>query len=79
MRTVEQSDTSLNELLDEVSKGETIEIRRGSIAIARVSPVPSHNRTPAEVADALERLAKLQERHTLGGLSIKSLIEEGRP
>ena len=79
MRTVEQSESSLEAILREVAKGETVEILRQDIPVAVVYPVSKHPLASERTTNAIERLRKIQERNTLGGISIKTLIEEGRP
>jgi prevent-host-death family protein len=80
-----EAKTHLSALLDRVEKGETITITRHGKPVAELAPVtpkliPLGKRvtTRAERAEAIKRLKEFGDRHTLGGLSIKELIEEGR-
>ena len=68
--------THLNELLERVSQGETIQITRRGIPIAKLVPADSFsNRTPKEAAEGIRRLRK---RMKLRGVKIRKLINEGR-
>jgi prevent-host-death family protein len=64
-----------SKLLDEVERGETVTITRHGKPVAILMPV---ERPPGDVRRAIEELREFQKRHTLGGLKIKDLIEEGR-
>jgi len=79
MRTVGayEAKTRLSELLDDVSeRGKTIVITKHDKPVAELRPIARRSRmTPEEAARALR---KLRKRLTLGGISIRSLIEEGR-
>jgi prevent-host-death family protein len=69
--------THFSELLDRVVAGEQITITRHGVPVARlvpVDPVVSEEERRAAVA-AMRQLAG---RNRLGGLSVKSLIAEGR-
>ena len=67
--------THLPALLKRVSKGETIQITRRGVPIAKLVPAeegPSRN--PKEAG---RRIRELRRGIRLGGLSIKKLIHEG--
>lgn len=66
----------LSKLLERVEKGEQFTITRHGAPIARLSPPESVSKMSA--ADAALELKKLRKNHTLGGLSLRSMIEEGR-
>jgi prevent-host-death family protein len=72
---VYEAKTHLPRLLDEVEQGETITITRHGRPIARVVPVRGRQRSVKEAIAALEEFRK---GHTLGDITIKELIEEGR-
>jgi prevent-host-death family protein len=71
-----EAKTHLAALLDRVAKGETIEITRRGVPVARL--------VPASAADhrGLKRIAleirEIRKGNRLGGLSIRELIDEGR-
>lgn len=67
--------TQLPRLLEEVERGETVMITRHGKPVARLVPVGARHRTAREAIDSL--LAFRQE-HTLDGLKVRDLIEEGR-
>ena len=72
---VYEAKTHLPALLNEVERGETIVITRHGRPVARLAPVEPAGRSVAEVIADIRELRKGQ---TLGGLSIRELIEEGR-
>ncbi|MBX3401969.1 MAG: type II toxin-antitoxin system Phd/YefM family antitoxin [Phycisphaeraceae bacterium] len=72
-----EAKTHLSDLLDRVAKGESITITRHGIPVARL--VPPQQRDPLAVQAAIDRLLELRRHHSLGGLSVKELRDEGRP
>lgn len=72
-----EAKTHLSELLDRVAQGESITITRHGVPVARL--VPPNTRDASSVGVAIQRLLELRKRHTLGGLSVKQLRDEGRP
>jgi len=78
MKTVGAFDakTRLNELLRRASKGETIQITRRGVPMAKLTPPDtSEKQDPRSLAEAIRRLRKGA---TLGRISIRDLINEGR-
>jgi prevent-host-death family protein len=71
-----EAKTHLSRLLDEVEGGEAITITRHGKPVARLIPVTSPNRE--ERRRTIAELKKLRDRQTLGGVSVRELIEEGR-
>ena len=67
--------THLARLLDEVESGEEITITRHGKPIARLVPVGPKRRSVAEAIDTIREFSKT---HTLGGISLRELIDEGR-
>ncbi len=76
---LEHSSTSLDEALEQVSKGQVVEIQEKGVPLAVMFPATPQRSREMTVEEAIEGLRRIQERNTLGGLSLKSLIEEGRP
>lgn len=78
MKTVGAFDakTHLNELLQRASKGETIQITRRGIPVAKLSPPDCNQKEDAHSLAAAIR--RLRRGATLGKLSIRELIDEGR-
>lgn len=71
-----EAKTHLPRLLARVERGERITITRHGVPIAMLVPVDNRARmTPKE---AIEALKKFRIGHTLGNVSIRELIEEGR-
>lgn len=68
--------THFSELVQEVKRGREIEITERGKPVARLVPVETARRKEAEAA--IEELKEFAKRHTLGGLSIKDMINEGR-
>ncbi len=78
MRTVGayEAKTHLPRLLDEVARGETITITKHGVPVARL--VPPEDVRRRDVGEAIEALREFRKGKTLGGMSIRELIEEGR-
>lgn len=72
---VYEAKTHLPRLLDEVARGESITITRHGRPVARLVPVGGPRRSVTETIKAIEEFRK---GHTLGDLTIRELIEEGR-
>jgi len=68
--------THLSDLLERVERGERFTITRHGKPVAQLIPV--NQRDPAAVQDAIARLKAFREGHTLGGISVRELIQEGR-
>jgi prevent-host-death family protein len=79
MRTVGayEAKTHFSELLREVENGETIIVTRHGQPIARLSPM---DRETDDAAAAIEQIHRFRREHrlTLGGITLRELIEEGR-
>ncbi len=80
MRTVGAYDakTNLSRLLDEVSAGQTIVITKHGVPVAHLTPPPAKQRPDAAAAVQAWREYRHREQMTLGDLSIRELIDEGR-
>ncbi len=80
MRTVSASEArrKLSQLLDDVERGEVVSITRRGRPVARLTPVRSRSR--ADVAAAIQawEAYRAEQNITLGGLSIRGLMDEGR-
>jgi prevent-host-death family protein len=71
-----EAKTHLSHLLDQVQRGETITITRHGKPVARLVPVGGSSR--ADRRRAIAQLKELRKGQTLGGLSLRELIDEGR-
>ena len=71
-----EAKTHLPRLLDEVARGETVTITKHGVPVARLVPAAEAEvrRTPEVVA----ALRAFRRGKTLGGLSVRELIEEGQ-
>ena len=68
--------THLPALLGRVAKGETIQITRRGIPVARIVPIESTGkRDPRKAAVDIR---KLRKGLSLSGLTVRQLIDEGR-
>jgi prevent-host-death family protein len=66
----------LSRLLDRVSKGESVTITRYGRPVAMLVPVSREStRDPQEV---IRELIEFRKGHSLGGLSIRDMVAEGR-
>jgi prevent-host-death family protein len=72
---VYEAKTQLPRLLDSVERGEVITITRHGKPIARLVPVRPNRKT---VVEAVERMRAFRQQHSLDGITIRDLIEEGR-
>ncbi len=70
--------TRFSELIERVAGGEEFTITRHGSPVAKLIPVRKQT-TIEERREAIERMIKLSERLTLGGLKVKELMNEGRP
>jgi len=72
-----QAKTHLAELLEKVEAGEEITITRHGTPVARLVPIKKKASADERMA-AIQRIQKLGQGLSLGGLKIKDLISEGR-
>jgi prevent-host-death family protein len=72
-----EAKTHLPKLLDRVARGERITITRHGVPVAILQPPESVRRTPA--GEIIAELRQFRELHTLDGLSLREMIEAGRP
>jgi len=71
-----EAKTHLSALIESVARGETVTITRHGTPVARLVPA---NDVPAKPPrDIVAEMKELSKGVTLGGLSIKDLINEGR-
>ena len=78
MRTVGayEAKTHLSQLLEEVTRGERVAITKNGTPVALLVPVPS--RQKPDVREVIRQLREFRRGMTLGGLSVRAMIEEGR-
>jgi prevent-host-death family protein len=68
--------THLPVLLDRVVHGERITITREGVPVAVL--VPAIEKRKADAHEAIQAIREFRKGQTLGGLSIRTMIEEGR-
>lgn len=71
-----EAKTHLSRLLDKVEKGEKITITRHGAPVAQLVPVETEEKP--DVKKVIEEIRELRKGVTLGGLSIREMIDEGR-
>jgi len=71
-----EAKTHLPRLLDEVADGEAITITKHGVAVAVLGPVSTRPTRAAH--DAIVGLRAFRQTHSLEGLSLRELIDEGR-
>ncbi len=71
-----EAKTRFSELLRRVEKGECFVITRYGLPVAILKPVPS--RRKRKVKEVIRDILEFGRQHSLGGLTIKALIEKGR-
>lgn len=79
MRTIGayEAKTHLPRLLDEVAKGERITITKHGTPVAVL--VPPGSDLVADPAGLMRRMREFRKEHPLRGVTIRELIDEGRP
>ncbi|MCD6128584.1 type II toxin-antitoxin system prevent-host-death family antitoxin [Candidatus Bipolaricaulota bacterium] len=70
-----EAKAKFSELLRRVEKGERFVITKHGVPVAVLEPISPRRR---DVKEVIEALKEFRRNHTLGGLKIKELIEEGR-
>ena len=71
-----EAKTHLPKLLERVLKGERITITKHGVPVALLQP--SDPKAKVDTKSVIVELRKFRARHSLGGLSIRDMIEEGR-
>ena len=71
-----EAKTHLPKLLERVSKGERITITKHGVPVA-VLQSPDPEKT-FDIKSVIAELRNLRSKHSLGGLSIREMIKEGR-
>ena len=71
-----EAKTHLPRLLERVQKGERFVITKHGHPVAEL--IPFRKRDPDKISAAIENLKAFQKTHSLGGLAIQEMIEEGR-
>ncbi|MHB8093280.1 MAG: type II toxin-antitoxin system Phd/YefM family antitoxin [Syntrophales bacterium] len=71
-----EAKTHLPKLLARVIKGEKITITKHGVPLAVLQPPPSSRK--AEARQVIAEMRQFRDRHTLDGLSLREMIEEGR-
>ena len=71
-----EAKTHLPKLLERVSKGERITITKHGVPVALLQPHDS--RKTADTGSVISEIRTFRDKHSLKGLSIREMIEEGR-
>jgi prevent-host-death family protein len=71
-----EAKTHLNELLREVSQGETIRITRRGVPVAKL--VPTEDGEHKDLKQIVRDIREIRRGANLRGLTIRKLIDEGR-
>jgi prevent-host-death family protein len=71
-----EAKTHLPKLLERVQKGERITITKHGVPVAVLQPPEAENKV--ETKSVIHELRKFREKHSLRGISIRDMIEEGR-
>ena len=72
-----EAKTHLPKILNKVDNGEEYIITRNGKPVAKLVPISKRDKKLIE--EAIEGLNRISKEHTLDGLSIKEMIDEGRP
>ncbi len=78
MRTVGsyEAKTHLPRLLDAVANGDSVTITKHGVPVARL--VPLEGKVQPDVREVIAALLEFQKGKTLGDVTIRELVEEGR-
>jgi prevent-host-death family protein len=71
-----EAKTHLPRLLERVRNGERFVITKHGQPVAEL--IPYRKRDPDKIRAAIESLKAFQKTHSLGGLSVREMIDEGR-
>jgi prevent-host-death family protein len=71
-----EAKTRLAELLKRTAKGERITITKHGVSVAVLVPAPSSKRR--DVPTLIQDIRKFRRGHTLEGMKIREMIDEGR-
>ena len=71
-----EAKTHLSKLLERVMKGERITITKHGVPVAVLQP-PDPGLS-SDIKTIISEIRKFRDKHSLKGISIKDLIEEGR-
>ena len=71
-----EAKTHLSKLLERVARGERITIEKHGVPVAVLEPPQSARKKPAK--QAIAELKQFRAGRSLGGLSVREMIEEGR-
>ena len=74
-----EAKTHLPALLKRVEQGEEFLIRRHGTPVAQLLPATRTEAQKARIQKAIEGLIEFSKGHRLDGLSIREMIDEGRP
>ena len=74
-----EAKTKLGELLERVSAGASFTITKRNKPVARLTGFADEKEQAARRIQAGKDIRALGKRYSLGGLSVRELIEEGRP
>lgn len=69
--------THLSSILDRVAAGERIAITKHGVPVAILQPVDNARQTPAR--DVIAEMKQFRKGRLLDGLTIRDMIEDGRP
>lgn len=71
-----EAKTRLAQLLKEVALGETVTITKHGVPVAVLVPFPGNEH--ADAGAVIDALGEFRRGVTMGGLSLRDMIEEGR-
>ena len=74
--SVDEAKIHVLRLLDDVAKGETITITSHGAPVALLAPPPSRQRL--STGEAIAAIHAFRQSRTLGDVSVRELVEEGR-
>lgn len=71
-----EAKTNLSKLLARTAKGEQITITKHGVSVAML--VPAESSTKSDLRDIVRSLRNFRKSHSLGGMTLREMIDEGR-
>ncbi|HKZ46882.1 MAG TPA: type II toxin-antitoxin system prevent-host-death family antitoxin [Thermodesulfobacteriota bacterium] len=71
-----EAKTHLSKILGQIANGESITITKHGVPVAMLVPAQPARKTNPRLV--IEKLRMFRKGHTLGGIGLRELIEEGR-
>jgi antitoxin (DNA-binding transcriptional repressor) of toxin-antitoxin stability system len=78
MNQAYEAPSELRDALDRVARGEEVTITRAGAPVAKLVPFLGQSSNGSHIHETIQRLKQFRKGQSLGGISLRGLIEEGR-